>query len=235
MSKTNNGLVKYALAQLGLPYWYGTYGQTSTRQLYTAKKKQYPSQYTWACPKDQLGKRVHDCVGLIKGYLWSETPTSKPKYNAKQDVSANGMYDVCKPKGKIATMPDEAGVLVFMDGHVGVYIGNGYVVEARGHKYGVVKTKLAGRGWTRWGKCPWITYEKAIKEDNNENKLSYYPKYKGLSISIVDALAAVGVKDTSKTHRAKIAAANGIKNYSGTATQNLALLKLLKNGKLIKS
>lgn len=233
MSKTNIGLVNYCKAQIGLPYWYGTYGQTSSRQLYTAKKKQYPAQYTWACPKDQLGKRVHDCVGLIKGYLWSDTPTSKPKYNAKQDVSANGMYNACKIKGNIKSIPDEPGVLVFMDGHVGVYIGNGYVIEARGHKYGVVKTKLAGRGWERWGKCPWIKYAEVVIDDGN--KLSYYPKYKGLSISIVDALSSVGVKDVSKTHRAKIATANGIKNYSGTPAQNLRLLKLLKNGKLIKA
>lgn len=233
MSKTNIGLVNYCKTQLGLPYWYGTYGQTSSRQLYTAKKKQYPAQYTWACPKDQLGKRVHDCVGLIKGYLWSDTPTSKPKYNAKQDVSANGMYNACKIKGNINSIPDEPGVLVFMDGHVGVYIGNGYVIEARGHKYGVVKTKLAGRGWARWGKCPWITYAEVVIDDGN--KLSYYPKYKGLAISIVDALSSVGVKDVSKTHRAKIAKANGIKNYTGTAAQNLRLLKLLKNGKLIKA
>ena len=233
MSKTNIGLVNYCKAQLGLPYWYGTYGQTSSRQLYTAKKKQYPAQYTWPCPKDQLGKRVHDCVGLIKGYLWSDTSTSKPKYNAKQDVSANGMYNACKIKGNIKSIPDEPGVLVFMDGHVGVYIGNGYVIEARGHKYGVVKTKLAGRGWARWGKCPWITYAEVVIDDGK--KLSYYSKYKGLSISIVDALSSVGVKDVSKAHRAKIAKANGIKNYTGTATQNLRLLKLLKNGKLIKA
>lgn len=233
MSKTNIGLVNYCKTQLGLPYWYGTYGQTSSRQLYTAKKKQYPAQYTWAYPKDQLGKRVHDCVGLIKGYLWSDTPTSKPKYNAKQDVSANGMYNACKIKGNIKSIPDEPGVLVFMDGHVGVYIGNGYVIEARGHKYGVVKTKLAGRGWARWGKCPWIKYAEVVIDDGNN--LSYYPKYKGLSISIVDALSSVGVKDVSKAHRAKIAKVNGIKNYTGTAAQNLRLLKLLKNGKLIKA
>lgn len=233
MSKTNKGLVEYCKLQLGKPYWYGTYGQTSSKSLYSYKKKQYPAQYQWSCPKDHLGKRVHDCVGLIKGYLWSETPTSKPTYKSSQDVSANGMYDVCKIKGKINTIPDEPGVLVFMDGHVGVYIGSGYVIEARGHKYGVVKTKLSERSWARWGKCPWIEYSKITI--NDDKKVSYYPKYKGLSISIVDALASVGVKDVSKAHRAKIAKANAIKNYTGTPSQNLKMLKLLKNGKLIKS
>lgn len=158
MTKTNAGLVEYARLQLGKPYWYATFGNTSTRALYDVKKKQYPKQYQWPCPADQLGKRVHDCVGLIKGYLWSETPTSPPKYNAAQDVSANGMLQRCKEKGAIGTMPELPGVLVFLPGHVGVYIGNGCVIEAKGHAYGVVKTKLAGRGWKNWGKCPWITY-----------------------------------------------------------------------------
>ena len=158
MAKTNTGLVEYAKAQLGKPYWYGTFGNTSTVKLYETKKKQYPQQYQWSCPADQLNKRVHDCVGLIKGYLWSESPTATPKYDAKQDVSANGMLQACKEKGAISTMPELPGVLVFLPGHVGVYIGDGYVIEAKGHAYGVVKTKLADRGWKNWGKCPWINY-----------------------------------------------------------------------------
>jgi multimeric flavodoxin WrbA len=64
---------------------------------------------------------------------------------------------------------------------------------------------------------------------------TYYPKYTGKSDSIVDALAAVGETDTSKTHRTKIAAANGITGYKGSATQNTQLLVLLKNGKLKKA
>lgn len=159
MSKTNLGLVAYAKAQLGKPYWYGCFGNISTKELYSAKKRQYPQQYQWSCPVNQLGIRVHDCIGLVKGYLWSDAVNSAPKYNASQDVSANGMLDKCAVKGSISSMPDIPGILVFLPGHVGVYIGDGYVIEAKGHAYGVVKTKLAGRGWKSWGKCPWITYE----------------------------------------------------------------------------
>ncbi len=159
MAKTNKGLVAYANAQLGHPYWYGTFGQVSTKALYDAKKRQYPNQYTWACPSNQLNTRVYDCIGLVKGYLWSDTATSTPKYNAKQDVGANSMNNLCKEKGPISTIPELPGVLVFLPGHVGVYIGNGEVIEARGHAYGVVKTKLKDRPWKTWGKCPWIIYE----------------------------------------------------------------------------
>lgn len=163
VEKTNSGLVLYAKAQLGLPYWYGTFGNTATEALYNMKKKDYPKYYNWlGTPYDnfasQYGKRVHDCVGLIKGYLWSDTSTSAPNYDSSQDVSANTMLSRCKENGNISSMPDIPGILVFMDGHVGVYIGNGEVIEARGHEYGVVKTQLKSRPWKWWGKCPYITY-----------------------------------------------------------------------------
>lgn len=63
----------------------------------------------------------------------------------------------------------------------------------------------------------------------------YYPKYNGLTTSIVSALAYVGEKDTSMNHRKKIAAANGVSNYQGTIKQNLQLVALIKQGKLKKA
>ena len=51
--------------------------------------------------------------------------------------------------------------------------------------------------------------------------------------SIVDALKSKGV-DSSKSNRKKIAIANGIDNYVGTSKQNVELLNLMKQGKLIK-
>ncbi|MEI3145062.1 MAG: hypothetical protein V8S69_07510 [Dakarella massiliensis] len=69
----------------------------------------------------------------------------------------------------------------------------------------------------------------------SETRNAYYPKYEGASGSIITALAAVGEKDTSKAHREKIAAANGITNYAYTAAQNTKMVNLLKKGKLIKA
>lgn len=43
-SKTNTGLVAYAKAQVGNPYWYGTFGQTATKALLKSKMAQYPGQ-----------------------------------------------------------------------------------------------------------------------------------------------------------------------------------------------
>lgn len=163
MEKTAEGLVAYAKAQLGRPYWYGTFGQAASRELYEQKKRQYPKQYEWEY--DGTTEKVHDCVGLIKGYLWGEDPQdSDPVYDPAQDKSANAMFTACKTKGEIATMPDVAGVLVFLPGHVGVYIGGGEVVEARSRRYGVYKTKLADRPWKNWGYCPYISYARKTVE-----------------------------------------------------------------------
>lgn len=60
-----------------------------------------------------------------------------------------------------------------------------------------------------------------------------FKKYEGDTVSIVMALKSVGA-DSSYAHRRKIAAANNIENYTGTAEQNLHMLSLLKKGALIK-
>lgn len=165
MSKTGKGLVEYAIAQLGKPYWYGTFGQAANAGLLAEKRQQYPGYYTAGDFSAQFGQKVHDCVGLIKGYLWCDTPDSEPIYKAAQDVAVSGLYMVCPESGSIDTMPDIPGVCVFMRdmSHVGVYVGDGYVVEATGHARGVVKTKLAGRGWGLWGKPRWISYDGAAQ------------------------------------------------------------------------
>ena len=65
------------------------------------------------------------------------------------------------------------------------------------------------------------------------SNVNYYPRYFGTSGSIVTALNTVGVA-SSFNNRKKIAKANGITAYLGTAAQNIKLLNLLKQGKLIK-
>lgn len=81
------------------------------------------------------------------------------------------------------------------------------------------------------------TATKKVEENTKKpvkKKIVYYPKYKGKSKSLVDALKSLGI-NSGKNNRERIAVLNGIKNYSGTATQNTRLLNLLKKGKLIKN
>lgn len=176
--KNNAGLVLYAKAQVGLPYWYGTFGQTASPTLLNSKRKQYPSYYKSTDFNTQYNKRVHDCVGLIKGYLWSDTTTSKPKYNASQDVSAAGMYKNSTTKGDMSTFPAINGTLVYKKSgnrisHVGIYCVDGYVYEAKGHKFGVVKTPYKQTDWVLWSLCPYIEYCDYVNNDDSNKKSNY--------------------------------------------------------------
>lgn len=65
------------------------------------------------------------------------------------------------------------------------------------------------------------------------NVIEYYPKISYKGGSIVDGLKSIKV-DSSFNNRKKIAKANGIGIYLSLGSQNIKLLKLLKDGKLIK-
>lgn len=74
--------------------------------------------------------------------------------------------------------------------------------------------------------------KKAGASGSGSSGSSYYAKFS--STSIVDGLKSIGV-DSSMSNRKKIAAANGISNYTGTAAQNTKLCSLAKQGKLKKA
>lgn len=148
----------------GWGYVWGTYGQTLTPELLQYKLTQYPDgvgKYAAFIRTNWLGKHTADCVGLIKGYGWLSTDTMAIDYgtHGMPDIGANEMYYSATRKGTIETIPDTPGLAVWKSGHIGVYIGNGEVIEAMGTKYGVVKTQLEGRGWTHWLEVPGIEYE----------------------------------------------------------------------------
>ena len=164
--KTANWLVQYAKAQINRPYWYGCFGQTGSAALYRSKKAQYPSYYTATDYASQYGKKVHDCAGLIKGALWCSTVDGTPTYNANEDYNANRFYLNATSKGPISSLPDVPGMLVFKGtdknkNHIGVYIGSDKVIEAKGHKYGVVESAVSS-GWKYWGKCNLINYSNTV-------------------------------------------------------------------------
>ena len=79
--------------------------------------------------------------------------------------------------------------------------------------------------------------ETPIKSDKTDSK--YYPKYIGDSPRVDEVLSAIEANsdyDMTQTkaylRRRPIATANGIKNYTGTAAQNIKIIKLAKDGKI---
>ena len=152
--KNNFQALQYAKAQLGRPYWYGTFGQIASEKLEAEKRKQYPKYYKADDFKTQYGQKVHDCIGLaVKGYMMSPGINDPAIYNPKYDVSANMMIDLCTVTGDIDSMPDIPGVLLWKPGHIGIYAGYKTTIEAKGHAYGVLATK--DTRWKKWGLCPW--------------------------------------------------------------------------------
>ena len=161
---------------VGMPYWYGTCVYVCTQSLLDSKTKQYPSHYgsnrTSTYKKHIRARKVcMDCSGLIKGFFWTDGGQGvleyinggevfKNTYNSNNcpDKSANSMLSWLKSigceNGKIASMPEVPGILLFKPGHVGVYVGNGYVVEAHSFSGGVEKTQLSKRPWTEWAYLP---------------------------------------------------------------------------------
>lgn len=168
-TKNSADLVMWAkqAQENGWGYVYGTYGNVLTEELLQDRASMFGEQVTGFedfIRQNWMGKRTADCVGLIKGYGWYDSASSKIVVgaNGMADVTANGMYDAATVKGTIDTIPETPGLAVWQDGHIGVYIGNGEVIEAMGTEHGVVKTTLPS-SWTHWLEIPYISY--AVEEE----------------------------------------------------------------------
>lgn len=168
-TKNNLDLVKWCenAYKNGWGYVYGGYGQICTEQYLNQQASLFPGNNEAGgemrtVGKKWLGKRVVDCIGLIKSYAWYNADSGQITVgsNGFTDCGANTIWNNVKEGGTISTMPDIPGLAVWMDGHIGVYVGNGEVIEAQGTAYGVVKTQLKNRGWTKWMKIPNIKYIK---------------------------------------------------------------------------
>lgn len=143
-------------------YALGTYGQNITKSLVTAKTKQYPAWYTThdLTAYTNNGHRGYDCCGLVKGILWGATDTKQAKYgsNGVPDNGTESIYKDLKNKCK----PSEAkpGYILHMQGHVGIYIGDGKVIEATGgSKRCVALTSINYQKWTGAGESPYLIYD----------------------------------------------------------------------------
>lgn len=116
--------------------------------------------------------------------------------------------------------PKQGDVAIWEYGHIAIVDRTGYYFSQNPNAPKVIKITRGGVHFFR------------LK--TKEPTTNYYKKYTGKSTSIVDALKAIGV-DSSFSYRRKIASANNIKLYIGSAKQNNTLLKMLKSGTLKKA
>ena len=172
--KNNLDLVKWAQMAYDNKWGYvwGSHGNVLTANELKRLEKTFGSHVT---DKEEyikshwLGRRTSDCVGLIKGYGWYDETSGTIKYgtNGMKDVTADGMFNSAVEKGPISTMPDIPGIAVWHQGHIGVYIGNGYVIHAANTYDGVIKTPITSSGWTHWLKVPYINYIEETEANSN--------------------------------------------------------------------
>lgn len=241
MTLTNKKLVEFVKSKVSAKtaYMWGEFGRIITKSTISQKAAQYPSRYTTDRQKllsSYVGKGYNgcDCAGLYKWFLWTAGGTSSSiKYSAATDRGTEGMYSVATEKGKISTLPETPGVILYMKGHVGVYIGNGECVECTLGKYGdgVVKTAVKGRGWTHWLKIPEITYETEVEEKPSTDTVKVESKTVTPSVGLW--LNNSNTRWNSSTHIVCMPKGSIVTYYVGTDKKlgNYTSVKVTYNGK----
>lgn len=196
-TEKGNTIANYAISKIGCAYIYGGYGQKKcTPSFRRERARAYPDykakMYKY-CPvlsgkQDTCtgckydGKQAYDCAQLTRYSC---------KAAGQELVSgANSQWTKTgwEQRGTIDSLPDVPGVILYhindkgRMSHTGVYIGDGYAVEARGHAYGVVKTAVSSRSWTHWAALPGVldrTSEAAPETPENEAGPTPVPKPEG--------------------------------------------------------
>ena len=164
-AKTARGLASWAEMAWDNRWGYvwGTFGDVLDEDLLEYKLEQFGQkvqEHESVIRKKWMDRRTVDCAGLIKSYCWYDPGANQIRYGGGDmpDVGTDGFYDLAPEKGPIDTLPETPGLLVYAPGHIGVYVGGGWAVEAISHAGGVVKTRVADRTWTHWLQCPYIQY-----------------------------------------------------------------------------
>lgn len=115
-----------------------------------------------------------DCVGLIKSVLWGFNADLTKNYggakyesNSVPDINADTFIKRCDPTSDFSKI--EVGEAVWVKGHIGVYVGEGKVVECTPKWSNDVQITYLGnrpefkrgnyRVWSLHAKIPYITYE----------------------------------------------------------------------------
>lgn len=166
----NNYKTLYVLGCFGAPM------NSTNKKRYTSNNAYNKSRAKIinAASSDTFG---FDCVNLLKGIFWGWNGDKNKTYggakyasNGVPDVNANGMFDkYCTDKSS-NFKNIEVGEFLWMEGHIGVYIGNGLAVECTPIWKNKVQITAVGnigkksgyntRTWKKHGKSVFLDYAK---------------------------------------------------------------------------
>lgn len=153
-SEREQGLVRHSLAHIGDVYVWGGNGQTEIsagwiRRMDTSESNAQRSIRFWEKQKaaGMTELAAFDCSGLISRYLQDLGLVASKR-------NCNHLWAMCEPVTRAELRP---GNLLFRENsegmyHVGVYIGGGKVVEAKGRDDGVVLRGIDASGMGYWEK-----------------------------------------------------------------------------------
>ncbi len=172
-----SALVSFVLnaQQNGWGYVFGAQGQLYTKALAEewARRRKSGRDYNYfvvRCAR-WFGRTVVDCSGLIIEAFRSQIP-------GYTDKSANTLFARCVQTGMLKTIPEIPGLCVWRSGHIGIYIGEGKVVEAGGTNVGVVISDLnapaTSKRWTNWGKLADVDYEETVTKPPDESAPAFW-------------------------------------------------------------
>ena len=179
---TAQGLVEYVKSCMKVPHiylWDGN-GQYVTTELVNELAAQYPDWYTPEKKAVRLtladkGIRGWDCIGIIKGYVWNDYHQDNTAlYSEENDYSTRTLIKAAKIQGPIEDMPEKPGLILWKPGHVGVYIGDGQVIDVAciihatditHHVGGIQQLPIEATAWTHWLEYPGIDYSEETKHD----------------------------------------------------------------------
>ena len=109
-----------------------------------------------------IGHKVADCSGLfawafkqLGGYMYHGSDTMYRKYCVSKGELNKGKRTDC------ATLKPGTAVFVWNGkkySHVGLYVGDGVVIEAMGTINGVTTSKVSAGKWTHWGEMSGVDY-----------------------------------------------------------------------------
>jgi hypothetical protein len=202
--KTNLDFVAYLkeVATKNTVYMWGEFGRLVTSNTIREKKVQYPDHYDnerVSYFESLINKNyyAYDCAGLIKSYWMSNYGESDVKYLPRYDLDAYGItVGNASLKGDVKDIPNIPGLLLYMEGHCGVYIGDGKVIECTsnerisGIKYGkVCYSNINDRAWLYYTKSRWLNY--LTTDENNTSQNNDYFEY---SILNGDTLTSISKK-----------------------------------------